>query len=158
MSTAACVSLLRFFLPGGAEAPLSRWQNYYPDRSITWGGFTYQALPFLVSPGAGARGGERSSQQIGLALNDISATLAAQATTGGWMAEIETVLITALTDTMVRAYTREMWECSSYRHEDNGLVLELRSPFDAVVSQFPGRVLTQEMVGSLPSTALVQVR
>jgi hypothetical protein len=157
MSSKAYVNLLRFYLPDGTEAAVSRFQNYFINEVITKDGVSYSYLPFALATGAGSRGGERSGETLGLGLDTLSATIATEAVSGGWRARVVTVLLDHITDAMVQDFTAEWWEVSSYSQDTGSLLLDLRSPFDAVQRQFPARVLSQQLVGTLPSTGNIRI-
>lgn len=157
MTVRAYVNLLRFYLPSGVEAAFSQYQNYFVDKSFSYGGASYVYLPFACATGAGASGGERTGETLGLGLGVLSATIATEAVTADWRARLETVLLDPLTDAAIRTFTVEWWSCSSYTQRPGQLFIDLRSPFDAVQNQYPGRVLTQSIVGTIPSTGSVVV-
>lgn len=157
MATAAYVNLLRFYDPQGNEMLFTRYQNYFIDESTVWDGISYTYLPFALSSGAGVRGGERSGETLALGLDELSASIATEAVTKNWRVKVVTVLLDPITDALVQAYTAECWECNSYEQKAGALSINLRSPFDAVQRQYPARVLSQRLVGTLPATGNVTV-
>lgn len=157
MTTRAYVNLLRFYLPSGAEAAFSKYQNFFVDSSFSYGDTSYAYLPFACATGAGASGGERTGETLGLGLDTLSASIATEAVAADWRARLETVLLDSLTDEAIRTFTVEWWNCNSYTQRPGQLLIDLRSPFDAVRNQYPGRVLTQILVGTMPSTGNIIV-
>jgi len=111
----------------------------------------------VLATGAGARGGERTGETLGLGLSPLAASIASEAVTAAWRARVETVLLDPITNAAVRAFTSEWWECNSYESDRGALIISLRSPFDAVQRAFPARVLSQQLVGSMPSTGSVRI-
>lgn len=157
MSMKAYVNLLAFFLPGGGDARLTKYQNYFVNQVFSYNGYSYTYLPFACAAGAGSSGGERTGDTLGLGLDVLSASVATEAVASNWLARIETVLLDPMTDAPLRLFTAEWWTCSSYVQKPDSLQVNLRSPFDAVANQYPGRVLSQALVGTIPSTGNVVV-
>jgi hypothetical protein len=157
VSVKAYVNLLVFFRPDGSPAHLTQYQNYFVNQTFSWNGYSYTYLPFACAAGAGSSGGERTGDTLVMGIDVLSASVASEAVSSDWRARIETVLLDPMTDAPLRAFTVEWWSCSSYVQKPDSLQMNLRSPFDAVANQYPGRVLSQSLVGTMPSTGNVVV-
>jgi len=75
-----------------------------------------------------------------------------QAVTDRWLIKLRTVWLDP--DTLVESstYSEELYAVTGLEHDSSRLSVRLGSPLDAVREHAPRRSLTQQLVGSLPTT------
>jgi len=134
-----------------------RYQNYSVNENRTYDGNSYTFLPFAVSTGAGAKGGERSSTQLAVGLNQVSVNVFAEAVQGQWQLDLKTVSLNLADDSDDVLIRSELWRIASYNMDTSRLVVTLSSPLDAAASDVPRRVLSTELVGALPTSGALVV-
>ena len=156
MSAFAFVNYIRLLDSNGTPTAYA-YQNFSVNQTRSYSGITYAFLPFAVSTGAGTKGGDRSSTQLVVGLNQISVNIFAEAVQQRWLLELKTVSLSVSDfsdDALVRS---ELWRIASYDMSTERLVLKLSSPLDAAASDVPRRVLTTALVGALPTSGSLVV-
>lgn len=158
MSSFAFVNYARFTQrDGSATSPVYAYQNFSVNQTRTYGGVTYQFVPFAVSTGAGSRGGDRSEATLGAGTNAITVNIFAEAVNSNWLLELKTVSLnpdTFADSTLIRT---EIWRVARYELDNEKILLRLTSPLDAVREQVPNRFLSTRLVGALPTSATLVV-
>lgn len=127
-----------------------RWQNYWIDEAIVYGGISYEFVPFGITSGAGASGGDRSEEQLVLPLTELAANMVTEAVRAKAVVIVETVLIDPVTNQIVGSFSEGRWRIRSYSQDVQAITVQLSSPFDAVTTGFPKELLTTSKVGILP--------
>ena len=74
------------------------------------------------------------------------------------MLRIRTVWLDPDTFDETATFSEEVYQVVGFQHDGSRLSLDLSSPLDAVSGQAPKRVLTQYLVGSLPSTGQISFK
>lgn len=161
MAAFAFVNYIRFKeYNSGSEAyefTVHKYQNFSVNETRERDGVVYQFLPFAISTGAGARGGDRSSAQLVAGLNQITVNVLAEAVTSKWLLELKTVSIDSANFGDQDLIHTEVWRIASYRMDTERLTLKLSSPLDAASSDVPRRSLSTNVVGALPSSGSLTV-
>lgn len=129
------------------KSPL--WQNFYVDRPSDF-------LPFGYGQGGGKTAGERSQGNLAVPLNTISVNFAKEAAERRYLAEVTTreINITSLRE--VSTISKELWVVGNFSHDQEILTFVLRGPGDAT-KQGPGRFLSRNLVGSVPSSGTLVI-
>jgi hypothetical protein len=126
-------------------------QNFYVGQSISYDGSIYPYVPIVVATNASSGGGDRSEAVLGAAMNALTLSIFSEAVQEDWLLEVKTVLINRSDLSLGPLLQSEYWATQQVQHDSNEPVvrLQLASPLDAVRNG-GGRVLSQELVGSLP--------
>ena len=80
-----------------------------------------------------------------------------QAADERWLTEIKTVWLNPETLDETGTYSEELYAITGFEHDTSRLSVRLGNPLDAVSQNAPRRVLTQDLVGSLPSTGNINL-
>ena len=150
MSLAVC-NFVRLKIPGGSYTAFA-YQNFFINESKSYGGASYNFLPFGITNGAGKKGGDRSSTSLVLTPNPISVNVLAEATEGNYLLEVKTVEVNPISLSLQALITSELWYVTRMEYDTEKVVLQLSSPLDAVDGQVPRRYLSSKLVGALPTT------
>ena len=164
MSSYAFCNYIKFVEPSGSTYVDTSYyfQNFSVNATRTRNTQTYSFAPFALSTGGGEKGGDRSSNVLGIgASTEIGTTiilnLFKQAVDQRWLLVVETVSlnITNFADDLL--ISTENWRVASYQMDTKVIKLQLVSPLDAVKSQVPRRKLNEELVGALPTTGQISI-
>ena len=128
-----------------------------PGSSLQYNGFNFDYLSFIYQGAAKNRTGDNLQAGLVLSTNPISTGLAQQAISNRWHVTVWSVVI-AEDGTVNRTLTQEDWVAASMTYDAEAVEVILSSGIDAVGAAAPYKVLTREMVGSLPVTASIQAR
>ena len=92
-----------------------------------------------------------------VSVNEISSGIAAEAVNNRWHVRVYSA---ALRDNgnVSRVLTIEDWIAASLSYDSQVMEIILSSGIDAVGANAPTRVLTRDLVGSLPVTANIQTQ
>jgi hypothetical protein len=74
-----------------------------------------------------------------------------------WLIEIRTVWLDPETFEEGTTYGEEIYAITGLEHDTSQLSVRLGSPLDAVSQNAPRRLLTQDLVGALPSTGNINL-
>ena len=152
---------------GSRELKEKRFQNAAPARLLNnvpdryTDGYKY--LSFIYQGAARTRTGDNIESQLILAntrnntsveANKLSMNHAIEAVRGNYGVVMYTCLMNA--DWSVnRVLATETWLCTSLSYDETTIELQLSSAIDAVGADAPTRVLTKDLVGSLPLTGQI---
>jgi hypothetical protein len=125
------------------------WQNFYVDRSSDF-------LPFGYNQGAGQTAGDRSQATLVTPVNAISLNYAKEAADNRYIAEVTTKEVNVASFAEAATISRELWVVGSFSHDQEMLTFTLRGPGDAA-RQGPGRFLSRNLVGSVPSSGTLVI-
>ena len=116
-------------------------------------GFKY--LSFLYNGATRNRSGDNMTSSLILANSEISMNYAQQIVLNRYHLKIETWV---MTDEFVKSkkLTEETWLASSMSYDPESIELILSSAIDAVGATCPTKVISQNMVSSLPVTGSLQ--
>lgn len=143
---------MRFKEVGG---PYTAWaaQNFFFGENKVYGGVSYQFIPIAVANNSATRGGDRSEAAISSVADDITLNIFYEAYKKDWLLEIKTVKLNRSDFSLDALLMTELWAASQvqYDSDQEGVVLQLSSPLDSV-SRAGGRVLSQSLVGAIPTS------
>lgn len=155
----AIAHYVRFKLRGGAYVPGRSYQNFYVGESRDYQGVRFFYGPFAISGSGSNRGGDQGQSALVMPANDLSTNLLAEAVLSNWLLEVNTVYILADEGAAffeAAVLSREIWSCSSAMlNPAEQQQLTLSAPLDAVKAQVPKRVLSSNLVGSIPPTGAI---
>jgi len=134
------------------------FQNFFPSETRDYDGQTYLFACFGFSGGSVDL--EASDVQATLAFgqSQLCSTFVKQSCDEYWIVRIRSVWLDPETLEETTTFLEEIYSCISYENDLSRLNLTLGSPLDAVRSEVPQRVLSQELVGSLPTTGAINVQ
>lgn len=140
----ATVNYIQFRWRSTFESASPKWQNFFVDRAVDF-------LPFAYGQGSGQVAGERSESTLALPVSQISLNYAHEATVNRYLIQVETkeVNVSSMRETLL--ISREIFTIGSYSHDQLILTIRLRGPGNAT-SLGPSRFLSEELVGSIPSS------
>jgi hypothetical protein len=135
-----------------------RFQNFFQGETRSYNGKTYVFGAFGFSGGTlDLQAGSVSANLI-FALNDLALTVFNQAVVDRWLIEIHTVWLNPDTLAETGSYSEELYSVIGLEHDTSRLSIRLGNPLDAVTENAPRRLLTQALVGNLPSTGNINLR
>jgi len=151
-------NFLRFKRRNGLFTP---WlaQNFYVGQSIDYEGGFYPYAPVAVATNASSAGGDRSEAVLGAPMSALTLNIFTEAVEEDWLLEVKTVLVNRSDLSLGPLLQSEYWATQQVQHDSSEPVvrLQLASPLDAVRNG-GGRVLSQELVGSLPVTGTLTLQ
>ena len=128
-------------------------QNYFIGQTVSHNGQSYPYFPVAVATNSSSRGGDRSEAAIATAMSALSLNTFAEAAASEWLLEVRSVRVNRADQSLGALLTTEYWATLQVQHDSREPVvtLQLASPLDAVRSP-GGRVLSQSLVGALPTS------
>ena len=154
MSLIALTNFITITNPNGSVSGIpDKFQNGRISPDIS--GFKY--LSFIYQGAARNRSGDNMMSSLILANSELSMNYAQQIVLNKYHVKVETWL---MTDSFERQteLTEEQWLASSMSYDPETIEVILSSAIDAVGANAPDRVLTRDIVGSLPVTGSLQKR
>lgn len=164
----ALANYIRFKYKDGTYIASRSYQNFFVGESRTLSGVIYPFAPFRISGNISNKGGDASQASLTTVPNALTVGICTEAVLNYWLLEISTYLITAtslaqptgnqLIGTEAGSFTEggliatELWSCTTLSQDYEKITITLSSPLDAVRRQIPRRVLSQNLVGSVPTT------
>jgi hypothetical protein len=143
------------------NGPYTTWaaQNFFFGENKSYAGVQYQFIPIAVSSNAATRGGDRAEAAISSVADDITLNVFYEAYKKDWLLEIKTVKLNRSDFSIDALLMTELWATSQvqYDSDQEGVVLQLASPLDSV-SRAGGRVLSQFLVGALPTSGTLSLQ
>ena len=144
------IRICQFFNLTTAAGVQHLYQNYFANESVSYGSKTYSWAPFRAEGSMASLNGENMVLQVLFPNTDFVLQLLSQ----GEGNRLSTLILTTQWLTRDNAYTRnvqtEYYIGTGASISDTTVELRFRSAIDSVVSNFPGRTLTQALVGPLP--------
>jgi hypothetical protein len=149
---------LRFKLRSGTYTTWAA-QNFFPGEDKDLGGVLYPYRPVAVQTNGATLGGDRAEAAIASVANELTLNVFAQAADEDWLLEVKTVKLNRASFALQTVLTEQLWACTQVQYDssNNGVVLQLASPLDSV-QQRGGRLLSQSMVGALPTTGTLTLQ
>lgn len=141
-----------------AGGSVLRFQNFFIKEAFTYGGSTYQFAPFQVSGNLAALGGD--SEQLTCLFPNFDLVL--QVVTGGDGNRNSELTLTNLwlnsqNQPLPGAFP-EFYIGSGATFSETTVELRFRAAMDAVNSQVPNRLLSNENVGILPLDSSIRLQ
>lgn len=164
MSGYAFCNYVKFRKPSGSSYVDTSYyfQNFTINGTRSRGGNTYTFAPFALSTGGGEKGGDRSSNVLGIGASTVAGStiilnLFKQAVEERWLLVVETVSLNVSSLADDQLISEETWRVASYDMDTTAIKLRLISPLDAVQGQVPNRRITEGLVGALPTTGNISI-
>ena len=156
MSLVALTNFITITNPNGLVANIpDKFQNGRHSPAIS--GFQY--LSIIYQGAARNRSGDNMTSSLLLANNELSMNYAQQLVLNKYHVKVETWLMDDNFDRIPnKRLTEEQWLASSLSYDPEAIEVILSSAIDAVGANAPDRVLTRDIVGSLPVTGSLQNR
>jgi len=161
MSFVALTNFITITNPNGSvEDIYDRFQNgrhSHPTEGNEVDGFYY--LSFIYQGATKNRSGDNMTSSLLLANSELSMNYAQQMVSNKYHVKVETWLMDADFEKIPnRQLTEEQWLASSMSYDPETIEIVLSSAIDAVGANAPSRILTRDIVGSLPVTGSIQNR
>ena len=90
-------------------------------------------------------------------VNALSLSVFKESANSRWLIIIRTVWLDPESLNEGNTYGEETYAITGLEHDNSRLSVRLGSPLDAVTQNAPRRVLTQKLVGALPSTGNINL-
>lgn len=146
-----------YTVSGGTERNKGRYHNSMPGTTLKYGGLNYSYLSFVYQGAAKNRTGDNLEAQLIVSVNQISSGIAVQAVQERWHVRTYSAVLNQ-NGSVSRVLTIEEWMAASMSYDSEAMEVILSSGIDAVGANAPTRVLTRDIVGSLPTTANIQTQ
>ena len=156
MTVVALTTFIELTDASGAVRGL--YQNSKVGSSITLNDKSYSFLSFIYQGAAKNRTGDNLQANLVLASNALSMNYVYEAVQNRWNVRVDSCSMNPETFTVGKVLTTEYWIAAGLTYDAEVIEVLLSSSIDAVGTNAPTRVLTKEMVGSLPTTANIQNR
>ena len=134
-----------------------QFQNFHVGENRSYNGASYMYASFGFSGGTLDLEAGNVSASLVFAVNELDLVVFKQAADARWLAEIRTVWLNPDTLDETATYSEEVYAITGFEHDTSRLSVRLGNPLDAVSQNAPRRVLTQDLVGSLPSTGNINL-
>lgn len=135
-----------------------RFQNGKVGEAILVDGLVYNYLSFIYQGAAKTRTGDNLVSSLIMSVNPISMGHATEAVTNRWNVQVDTCVVNPSTYDITRTLTTEFWVAASMGYDTTTVEVELSSSLDAVGLILPAKVLSQDLVGHLPTTSNIFAR
>jgi hypothetical protein len=151
-------NFMRFKERNGSYTPWAA-QNFFIGQTIIHNGTSYPYRPIAVATNSSTRGGDRSEAVIGAAMSALSLNVFSEAAAADWLLEVRSVKVNRADLSPGPLLMVEYWAARQVQHEasDPVVKLQLASPLDAV-RRPGGRVLSQRLVGALPTSGALTLQ
>ena len=130
--------------------------NTASSNGLVLDGEIYWFLPFLYQGAAKNRSGDNLEAALVFANNPLAMNRAIQAVQSKWTIEVTVCKVDPTTLAVQRKLTTETWLAASMSYDPTTIEVLLSSGIDAVGSNAPGRVLTSQLCGHLPTTGQIR--
>jgi len=133
------------------------FQNFHYGEVRSYNGSNYMYAAFGFSGGTVDLQAGNIDASLIFAVNSLALSVFQESTNSRWLIEIRTVWLDPETFEEGTTYGEEVYAITGLEHDTSQLSVRLGSPLDAVSQNAPRRVLTQQLVGSLPSTGNINL-
>ena len=134
-----------------------QFQNFHVGESRSFNGDSFMYAAFGFSGGTLDLQAGSVSASLVFGVNELDLVVFRQAADERWIARVETVWLNPDTLNETGNFSRELYAITGFEHDTSRLSVRLGSPLDAVSQNAPRRVLTQSLVGNLPSTGNINL-
>lgn len=141
----------------GVEEDL-RFQNFYQGDTRNYNGKDYPFAGFGFSGGTVDLQAGNVSASLVFAVNQLDLSVFQAAVMDRWLIEIRTVWLDPDTLEETTTFGEEVYALTGLEHDSSRLSVRLGSPLDAISQNAPRRLLTSDLVGSLPSTGNINLQ
>lgn len=154
MPSVAIGTYIKFQLPTGAETGHA-FQNFHNGETRVYAGIEYIAAGFGFSGTNVDLKGSNIRAGLVFSANKLLLNFIQEAADNRWVVQIRSVWLDPETYQETGTFTEEVYQVVGFSHNGSRLSLDLSSPLDAVSGQAPRRILTQFLVGALPTTGQI---
>lgn len=133
------------------------FQNFFQGESRSYNGDSYVFAGFGFSGGTLDLQSGSITAALVFAVNELDLNVFQTASDNHWLAEVRTVWLDPDTLNETRQQSEELYAVLGFEHDTSRLQVRLGNPLDAVQENVPRRVLTQTVVGALPSTGQISL-
>lgn len=154
MPSIAIGTYIKFQLPSGASTSYA-FQNFHAGETRSYDGTTYIYAGFGFSGTNVDLKGSNIRAGLVFAVSQLLLNFIQEAADNRWIVQIRAVWLDPETLEETGIFTEEIYQVVGFTHNGSRLALDLSSPLDAVSGQAPRRVLTQYLVGALPTTGQI---
>ena len=134
-----------------------RFQNFHQNETRVYDSESYIFGAFGFSGGTVDLQAGNISASLVFAVNQLALVVFQQAAQSRWLIQIRTVWLDPDTLDEGNTYGEEVYAITGLEHDSSRLSVRLGSPLDAVSQNAPRRMLTQVLVGNLPSTGNINL-
>jgi len=134
------------------------FQNFFQGETRTYNSNDYTFGAFGFSGGTVDIEAANVQASLVFALNQLALNVFQQAVNERWLVEVRTVWLDPDTLDESDSYGEEVYAITGLEHDSSRLSVRLGSPLDAVSQNAPRRLLTSDLVGSLPSTGNINLQ
>ena len=161
MSFVALTNFLTITNPNGSVSDIpNKFQNGRISPDIN----NFHYLSFIYQGATRNRSGDNMTSSLILANSQLSMNYAQEIVSNKYHVKVETCLMTEAFEIQLdsnnnkRILTSEIWLASTMSYDPEAIEIVLTSAIDAVGANAPDKVLTRDIVGSLPVTGSLQNR
>lgn len=147
---------VKLLLKSGSPAGYN-FQNFHYGENRNYNGASYMFGSFGFSGGTLDLQAGNIDASLVFAVNNLALSIFQQAVEDRWLIEVRTVWLDPDTFVEGSTYGEETYAITGLEHDSSRLSVRLGSPLDAVTQNAPRRLLTQRLVGALPSTGNINL-
>ena len=133
------------------------FQNFHYGENRNYNGSNYMYGAFGFSGGTVDLEAANIDASLVFAVNALALSIFQESTNSRWLIVIRTVSLAPESLEEGNTYGEETYAITGLEHDSSRLSVRLGSPLDAVAQNAPRRVLTQKLVGALPSTGNINL-
>ena len=133
------------------------FQNFHYGENRNYNGTNYMYGAFGFSGGTVDLEAANIDASLVFAVNALALSVFQESANSRWLIVIRTVWLDPDTLEEGNTYGEETYAITGLEHDSSRLSVRLGSPLDAVAQNAPRRVLTQKLVGALPSTGNINL-
>lgn len=155
--TVAIGTYIRLLNANGSDTGY-RFQNFFHGDARTYNGQNYTYSGFGFSGGTLDLEAGNITASLVFGANELSLAVFTQAVNDRWLVVLRTVWLDPDTLAESALYSQETYAITGLEHDNSRMSIRLGSPLDAVRENAPRRSLTQQLVGSLPTTGEITLQ
>ena len=133
------------------------FQNFHYGENRNYNGTNYMYGAFGFSGGTVDLEAANIDASLVFAVNALALSVFQESVNSRWLIVIRTVWLDPESLEEGNTYGEETYAITGLEHDSSRLSVRLGSPLDAVAQNAPRRVLTQKLVGALPSTGNINL-
>lgn len=141
--------------PRTATKVVYYFQNFFINEAVTYKERSHSFMPFGFSGVTVNRNGDNQPTQLAFPNNGLSRPWAANAVEGGWIVDIDTLLVNPNDKAKFVTLSEYVGQVTNVIWNDAELRVEISSVLDAVGNGVPKRRITEDVFGPLPTTAQI---
>ena len=133
------------------------FQNFHVGETRGYNGTSYMYAGFGFSGGTLDLEAGNVTASLVFAVNELDLVVFKQAADDRWLIEVRTVWLNPDSLDETGTHSEELYAVTGFEHDTSRLSVRMGNPLDAVSQNAPRRVLTQRLVGALPSTGNINL-